>query len=148
MTTRRASTVPDAEDALLALLDARAGLDGVLVTYGLPTEEPAARERLYLVGMENNTRTLIVQQGARTERYILPIVLEVHFIGGVDQRRPVRDRAWAIIEEVEDALADNPELAATVDEARLDDIPSVNVVPSAEGWLARGILNVGVEATI
>jgi len=62
---RRRSSVPAVEDALLARLTARAGLAGVFVLLGLPAEAPVQTERVYLIGVQANTREHYVDQGAR-----------------------------------------------------------------------------------
>lgn len=140
-------TVADAEDAFEALLLGREALSGVRVQYGIPAEEPKEDQRLYLVGIENLTRTLAIQQGAMDERYTLPLVLECR-THGATTRRAARDRALAIIDEVEQALDASPELAGTVYRATLAAIPVLTVRPYDDGWLAQGTLNVAVEATV
>lgn len=145
--SRRASSVPAVEDALLARLAARAGLAGVFVLLGLPTEVPTKRERVYLIGVQENERQPRVQQGARRETYIIPAIIEVHGVTGRD-RNAVRDRFWEIVEEIEDELADDPELGDIADDSCVEQIVEMNVLPATDGYIAKGLLHIRVNGVV
>lgn len=135
------------EDALAARLQARAGLADVFVLLGLPTEVPRKLERIYLIGVQENERQPRVQQGARRETYIIPAILEVHGVTGRD-RNAVRARFWEIVEEIEDELADDPELANLADDSCVEQVVEMNVLPATDGYIAKGLLHIRVNGIV
>ena len=139
--SRRASSVPAVEDALLVRLEARIPTAAVML--GLPGAVPDANDRVYILGVQGLQRQPRVEQGARRETYALRILIDCFEPDGSERIRP-RDRFWEIVEEIEDELADDPELANIADGSSVEEIVEVNVFPSGDGWLARGLLHVRV----
>lgn len=147
MSPRRRSSVPAVEDALHARLQARPGLAGVFVLLGLPAQVPSRRERIYLIGVQENERRPRTQQGLRLETYIIPAIVEVHGVTGRD-RTVVRDRFWEIVEEIEAELADDPELANIADDSAVEQIVEMNVLPATDGWIAKGLVHIRVNGVV
>lgn len=114
---------------------------------GLPQRVPSEPERLYLLGVQDNVREPYVDQGARRESYVIPLLIEC-FYPSQDERQRVRDRFWVLVEDVEAELADDPELANIADDAEVEQIVEMNVLPSGDGWLARGLLHIRVLAVV
>lgn len=134
------STVPAAKAALLAALQAREDLAGVLAQRGLPAEVPTQNERIYLTGTEALTRDPVLQQGLRRESYLLPLVIEVERFGrGNEVRDQVEQRGWDIVDELEAAIATDPELGGVLDDSELEGVPVEVTLPltSNDGWLTR-----------
>ena len=150
---RRICSAPAAEDELVTRLRARPSLTDTLVRHGLPPEVPVETDRVYVVGVENLTRTRQTQQGGRRERYILPLVIESHSTGGQSDataessRLEARARVWEIIDELEQELHDDPELGLA-DDSGVNTIQEVNTLPVADGWMCRAIVHVLVEAIV
>lgn len=146
-----ATTVPAAKAALLAVLQAREDLAGVLVQRGLPAEVPAQKERVYLSGTEALTRDPVLQQGLRRESYLLPLVIEVERFGRGDQVRDgVEQRGWDIVDELEAAIAEDPELGGILDDAELEGVPVEVTLPLTgnDGWLTRITAQVRARAFV
>lgn len=135
------TSVPAVEDALHDRLTAI--LSGVLVRFGLPTEVPTEPDRLYLIGVENLTRS--AQQPTR-ETYTVPLVLEVER-AGQDRAEP-RDRMWEVIGLIVDDLAETPRVDGAADRVELAAVPEVNLVPTSDGWIARGLVHVTATALL
>ena len=103
------SRVPAAVDALLAILEAAPGLDGVLIVDGPPWNDLTGNERLY-VGMhpDGGPAAALVQDfnaaGARTrdEDFVINCYAEVWY-GGVEMPAR-RARVFQLLGEVENAL--------------------------------------------
>lgn len=96
------STIPAAKSALLTALQARPGLAGVLVQWGVPFEVPADRERVYLGDATGVTREWAgLGQFRIDEIYGLAVHVEVCMEG--DDQRACEERMFAIVAEVEQA---------------------------------------------
>ncbi len=147
--SRRASSVPAVEDALEARLQARAGLAAVHVRLGLPTEleVPRLRDRIYIIGVQENQRLKHTEQGSRRETYLIPALIEVHDVTGRN-RSAARDRWWTILEEIEDELADDPELADIADDSAVEEVVEMNVLPATDGYIAKGLIHIRVNAIV
>lgn len=114
---------------------------------GLDEKVPSEPDRIYFLGVLENRRDRFVEQGARRESYIVPLLIETYYPSR-DERQRVRDRFWQLVEEVEAELADDPELANVADDSEVEEVPEMNTFPSGDGWLARGLLHVRVNAVI
>ena len=128
---------------LLEQLEARAGLKNVLVAWGLPAEVPRQRERLYLAGAGEFSRSgrgsLVV------EAYELRLIVEVY---GTGSARATDERMRAIEAELERQIEDGLPLADVVllgltFRAGDDDLSAL-----PDGWLARCEPRVDVRAQL
>lgn len=94
------STIPAAKSALLTALQARAGLNGTLVQWGVPFEVPADRERVYIGDAKDVDREWAgLGQYRIDETYNLSVHVEVHQEG--NDQRACEERMFAIVAEVE-----------------------------------------------
>lgn len=140
-----ATSVPTVEDALVERLTARLGAS-VLVQLGLPAEAVTELERVYLVGVENLTRAVIAQQELYRETYTVPLIVEVQSFG--TERAAARDRAWEIVLAIGAEISDAPRVDGAADEVELASIPEVNLLPTADGWIARALVHLSVTAIL
>lgn len=141
------STIPDAKDAYITALQARTGLSGVLVEWGLPMEVPANRERVYVDDATNVNREWIALGQARLdESYDLQVIVEVFQEG--DDRRACELRMWAIVAEVEQTAVVSLRLSVinwTIPKPRTD---NPQLLPTGDGWLSRVLLLIECSARI
>lgn len=103
------SRVPAAVDALLAILGAAPGLDGVLVLDGPPWQNLTSPERIYVGWQPSESPAVTLAQdfnaaGARTrdEEFTINCYAEA-WSGGTDMQ-PQRARVFELVAVVEDAL--------------------------------------------
>lgn len=130
------STIPLAKAQLLTTLQARAGLAGVLIEWGVPLEEPANRERVYIddpVGVEREWAGL--GQLRLDESYELQVPVEVYQAG--DDRRATEERLWAIVAEVEQAAVLDLTLAGVLSWGVRPGMSDPKCFPWADGWMAQ-----------
>ena len=136
------STVPAVKAALVSRLDVRVGLDAVSVTYAHPGDE-LPHESIYLdrvVGVHN----VVVTTGGRVprdEQYTIDLIIHC-FVSGATLPAS-EDRAFAILAEVENELANTPRLGLSIidwAEARGYELDTTRYT---DGALAR--IKLGVE---
>lgn len=139
------STIPAAKAQLLTTLQARTGLAGVLVAWGLPMDEPADRERVYVDDATNVERDW-AQLGLRRvdESYDLKVHVEVYERG--NDRRGCEERMFEIVAEVEQAAVVAPPgvLNWAVKPGAMDP----RSFPWADGWLSQVTLNLECHGRI
>lgn len=139
-------TAPLAQAALLERLGDRAAFADVYLLASLPTEVPVVTDRVYFVSVDDLQRTREAAKGVRRETYTLNMAVEVH--------RPavtlddVTDQAWLLIDEIEDELWSDPELAAGVFSAELSGIAAAFPVPATDGWMVKASVQIGIEALV
>jgi hypothetical protein len=107
------STVPTVKAQLVSLLDARPGLDGVLVAYAVPPDLPE-REAIYLdrvAGVHNVTVTT-GGRVPRDEQYTIDLIVRVLDSDG--EPADAEARAFVLLGEVENLLANTPRLSLSV----------------------------------
>lgn len=143
------SSIPAAKAQLLTTLQARVGLAGVLIQWGIPTEPPPDLERVYLddaVEVEREWATLGTLK--ITESYILPVAVEV-FQYGNDQRA-CEERMWTITAEIEQAALGDVTLAGILRHwgAKPGGLDPHCVPSGVDGWLAYVTLNFDCAARI
>lgn len=133
-------TVTATKTALLEALGTRAGLAGVSLIRGVPQELPQTDASLYLLGTESFRRR---RDGhVLVESYDLRLLLEVH---GLADQQAVEARMWAVLAEVEQEIADNPEFGEHVTESEFA-LRSEESGYVGSTWLARAEAVVSVEA--
>lgn len=117
------STAPDALDALLALLNARKATPGSPLAADVPTNraevvitdapsgEPIPFESIQLFGVSSNQQWAAIGNRRRSENYIVRGGIFIQRRGaGRDVWRAVRERAYEILAELEDAIRVMPTL--------------------------------------
>ena len=103
------SALPAAIDALVSILDASSGLDGVDVVDGPPADDVATNDFLAVgwSGTEDQAAEIVQDfnaVGGRTRNEELTIACVIDVWSGDDGFATVRDRAFAILGAVETAL--------------------------------------------
>lgn len=141
------STIPAAKAQLVTTLQARAGLAGVLVQWGMPAEVPAERERVYVDDAVRVVREWAVLGRYRLdEAYSLLIVVEVFQEG--DAQRACEERMWEIVAEVEHAAVEDLTLAGVLKWGAKPGAMEPKCLPAADGWLAFVTLRLDCKARI
>ena len=113
------STIPALKAALLSLLQARAGLSGVQVTYGMPAvSPPPRREFIALTDADGDQETAALGRTRREEVYRLKVLCSV-LREGSDQQSAT-ERAFALAAEIVSALRADPSVTGTVRTALVD----------------------------
>lgn len=147
MTMRRRATPPAVIDDLVDRIAAVLNDPSIEVKGYWPGDVPPQQTRVYVVAVDNLTRNLATQQGAREETYTLALFIQTHAIGR-ENHDTARDQWWAILEALEADLFDDPEVGLA-DAAGVVSVPNFSVLPGAnQDWVARGTVDVGVTATI
>jgi hypothetical protein len=124
------STVPDVLDALKALLDARrvaapaGALAGVEVRTA-PSGDPVPFESIQMFGTAGDQEWAALGNRRRRESYTIRAGIFIRRMGaGEALAKEVRDRAYAILAELEDAIRVSPTLGlpdrVTIQLARVD----------------------------
>lgn len=104
------STVPAVLDALKTLLDARAGLAGVTVTTA-PSGEPVPMESIQFFGTNGDQAWAALGNRRRRETYtIRGGIFIIKGGAGADVWDAARERAYALLAELEDAIRVSPTL--------------------------------------
>lgn len=139
------STVPSFKAALVAALQARAGLAGVQVAYRWPGPETLP-EGVYLGDVEGTGGIASLKAGRqhRQEAYTVSVICQTFSAAAtpVDQDDS-EARAFALMAEVEGALADDPKVSSTVDWSEAIGF-TCESVPFEHGWATR--ISVAVRA--
>ena len=147
-----ACTAPAAKAALLTLLDARTGLNGVQVVWTFPGDK-AERQYLCFGDTELNEVAGQLGNGTRHESYTINVWVSVHWPSNDPQ--DAEERAWAIVAELEAQL--KPPNNADLGIAGANGIKSLTAqfaggtlatYPELEGQTAQGSFRVAVEARI
>ena len=136
------STVPAVKAALTSRLDARTGLDGVSVTYAQPGDA-LPHEAIYLdrVTGVHDVRVTTGGRVPRDEQYTIALVIHVFLATGGPQE--AEDRAFELLAEVENELANTPRLGLSIidwAEARAYELDTTRYT---DGALAR--IKLGIE---
>jgi len=101
-----ASTIPACKAAVLAVLAARAGLTGVTLSWAGPTkDEDYVEEMVFLGDVESTSDWAELGTGRRTEDFTVAITVYVERWG--DDPQATEERAYALWDEIEDALRDD-----------------------------------------
>jgi hypothetical protein len=136
------STVTTVKAALLTRLSLRAGLAGVDLAYGWSGD--FGLEAIFFGSTRGVHEDPVTTGGRipRDERYTMNVIVSVAKEGGTPQ--DAEDRAFALLAEVENELADTPRLGLVnvIDWAAARDFES-QAGPTPEGGLAE--IRLGVE---
>ena len=138
-------------DALVALtLPVPAGgggttpgpLDGVRVNYGPALPDPG-RESMNILGLEGEQNWAGLGQLAKEEIYTVQVLILVIREG--QQTQPAVERAYELLEELEDQLREtstSPTMANTV---RVASVETVNLEVGASDQTRSALLTIGVR---
>ena len=135
------STAPLMKAALLTALSARAGLSGVTVSYGAPTQGP--REFIALSDISGTQEFAMLGHLRKDETYTLSVYCSVLREGNMQQT--CTERCFELAAEIEDELRTNPTVTSTVRVAQLSTPFSLEEFASDQA--RQSILTLGVEAT-
>lgn len=104
------STVVAVRKQIVAQLQAAAGLTGVQITYAFPGVDRQAQESIFtaFATIDHTVPTMKAGRKTRDEEYVQQLIIEVH--GHGDSQETVDTRAWALLAEVENVFADDPNL--------------------------------------
>lgn len=102
------STIPTAKAALVSLIGA--ALSGVQVKYGRPADNQLERECVYVGDVTGSSRVPTMRAGRkpREETYSVEVVVAVLMLEG--EVTEAEARAFTLLTEVEDVVADDPTL--------------------------------------
>jgi hypothetical protein len=101
-----ATTIPACKAAILTILGLRAGLAGVTLNWAGPTkDEDYVDEMIFLGQAERISDWASLGAGRRVEDYTIALTVFVEQWG--DDPETVEERAYALLDEVEDALRDD-----------------------------------------
>lgn len=142
-----APSVTAAEHALIDALTAWPALAGVHVGDLPAATPPPQTDRVYFVGFDDYARTSEYELGLRHESYLLLLVVEVAW--SPTTRRAVRDRTVELWSAVENAVAQDGSLEASVWTARLERVEDGGAgTTDRDGWVARMRLWLRVDCEI
>jgi len=148
-----ASTVPAVKAALQVQLQARGGLSGVEVSYGLPRSQH--KEWIWLADVENHTqemaaaRSLATGGPPRNEEYDLLVVIRTERAGR-DQKAS-DERLYALVDEISQQLRTDPSVSAAVGPsgwAQFGGIPAMQPAAANDGVASKALLSIHVKARI
>lgn len=141
MTATYKSKAPLFKAALLTALQARTGLSGVTVSYGVPLNAP--REMIVLGDLSGEQSWAALGHLRRDETFTLDVYCSVIREG--NQQQTCSERCFDLAAEVEDELRTNPTMTNTV---RVCELSAPFQLEEFAGDQARqSILTLGVQAT-
>lgn len=143
------STVPTFKTALIAALQARSGLQGVTIAYAWPGPTSTA-EMVALGRVEDSVDIPIMKAGRRhrDEDYTLDVVIWCSKPGSTPLKaNDVEARAYEIKAELEDLLAESPQLITEILWAEYAGHDS-EFVPLDKGWAWQLTARVRVRARL
>ena len=111
------SATPVLKRELLTLLQARANLSAVLVTWGWPVGE-LPDEFLMLLDVDGSQTTKTKGQHRREEEAALRVWISV--LRGRGEQQAATERAYALAEELETQLRETPTVNSSVRSARIE----------------------------
>lgn len=104
------STVPAVKAAVVTAV--AAALPSVQVVWGRPSDTAIARETVYIADVSGNHRIPVMTSGRkhREEEVSIDVVVAVLKARGTSQA--AEERAWELLDALENVLADDPTLTA------------------------------------
>jgi hypothetical protein len=142
MTATYKSTAPAFKAAFVTALAARAGLAGVLVSYGAPLPNPP-REHVTLGDLSGSQE--FAQLGAMKKYETFTLDVYVSVVREGNQQKECTERAFQIAAEIEDELRTNPTMSGTV---RVAEVASpFDLEEFASDTARQSVLSLGVQAT-
>lgn len=136
------STAPAFMDALYDALAVRSGLSGVRVNYGPALPDPG-RESINILGNTGDQTWASLGRLSKDEVYTVNVLILVIREG--QQTQPAVERAYEILEELENQLretATSPTMSGTV---RVAAVSSVQLEIGASDTTRSALLTIGVR---
>jgi hypothetical protein len=143
------STIPAAKAQILATLQARPGLAGVLVRRVVPTGEvPPEPERVYVDDVVDISRDWAMLGLLKVdEEYTIKVLVEVWRDG--DDPVACETRLFEVVAEVEQAIVSDVTLAGVfLQWAAKPALSEQRCLPGPDGWLAFATVDVLCKARI
>jgi hypothetical protein len=143
-----ASTAPAAKQKILDLLAARAGLAGVAIEWSGPLSEAAVNyEMIHFRGPVTRDPGWEVLGGARLDEHYT-VTLGVYAFKADDTEKAIEARAWALIDEIEQAIRANLNLDALLYDAIEFGEQSVETGRDGNTWIGYGTVALNCHARI
>lgn len=143
------STIPTVKQRILKLLQDRVGLAEVQRTYAHPGKK-LGREAIYFDNVTGSHEFRVMKAGRapRDETYSIRTIVLVRQRGGNIQK--AEERAFALLAEIEDALADDPTLGLvpTIHWAGLGEISEVDSGLLDDGCACAIAFEINVKARL
>lgn len=136
------TSVVDAQETLIELLEAAPAFQNVLVRFAPPLEVPSQEERIY--GFSEDSYTLGGGEQFRNEVFALRLVIEV-YKSGDDARVPVR-RKWELIDELDGLLSELDFMGYYTVGMALG--AESELVAYDSGYLARSVVSLGTRQEV
>jgi hypothetical protein len=136
------STAPAFMNALHDALAARTGLAGVRVNYGPALPDPG-RESLNILGLEGEQNWAGLGQLAKEEVYTVQVLILVIREG--QQTQPAVERAYELLEELEDELRESATAPTMDNSVRVAAVETVNLEVGASDQTRSALLTIGVR---
>ena len=135
------STAPAFKAAMLTALQARSGLSGVTISYGVPLQ--GTRESITLADISGSQQFAALGALRKDETYVLDIYVSVLREG--NQQQTCTERCFALAAEIEDELRTNVTMTGTVRVAEL--LSPFQLEEFAGDQARQSILTLGIQAT-
>ena len=100
------TTIPAVKTAILALLQAASGLEGIQVEWGRPSKDAMRQESVWFDGTTSTQRAEAIGNQRRDETYIIELVVSVALDG--DEAQACELRMWAIVAAIETVIRQHP----------------------------------------
>lgn len=136
------STAPAFMDALVTALAARSNLAGVRVNYGPALPDPG-RESVNILGLEGEQQWAGLGRLAKEEIYTVQVMILVIREG--QQTQPAVERAYELLEELEDELRENTDSPTEGNTVRVAAVETVNLEVGASDTTRSALLTIGVR---
>jgi hypothetical protein len=129
-------------NALHDALVARANLAGVRVNYGPALPDPG-RESVNILGLEGEQNWAGLGQLAKEEIYTVQVLILVIREG--QQTQPAVERAYELLEELEDQLRETSTSPTMGNTVRVASVETVNLEVGASDQTRSALLTIGVR---
>jgi hypothetical protein len=136
------STAPAFMNALHDALAARTGLTGVRVNYGPALPDPG-RESINILGLDGSQSWAGLGQLAKEEVYTVQVLILVIREG--QQTQPAVERAYEILEELENELREDSTAPTMDNTVRVASVEDVNLEVGASDTTRSALLTIGVR---
>lgn len=129
-------------NALHDALSGRAGLSGVRVNYGPALPDPG-RESVNILGLSGDQTWASLGRLAKDEVYVVEVLILVIREG--QQTQPAVERAYELMEELEDELRESANSPAMDGTVRVASVSGVQLEVGASDTTRSALLTIGVR---
>jgi hypothetical protein len=136
------STAPAFMNALHDGLAGRTGLTGVRVNYGPALPDPG-RESVNILGLSGDQSWASLGRLAKDEVYTVEVLILVIREG--QQTQPAVERAYELMQELEDELRENSTSPTVDNTVRVASVSSVQLEVGASDTTRSALLTIGVR---